>query len=273
MRRLSSLSLGAIAVALLIHAREVAAARPESASAHLQTQEDQLLDGSIGGGRPLSTPASLVMLSARGVSQLTQHATAAIAALGSELAAPSPARQQEPEQSTPSAMLDVTEAGPDETPANPANDRVSCGPFGVLNDKMTVVDLDQFGCVAGQDSTSVFVHFIGGSPVECEPPQPVQGCHRYVIARYSQSCDLAPLKSFLRTRNTELFQDGVYKECYEAPYLESRQVYTKGAPGMDRCDWEYCETVAKALLQSGTRKLYATSLIVAVLSHVMVPFL
>jgi hypothetical protein len=253
----------ALAVALLVNARETAAARPEAANAaHLKTREERLVDGSISSGQPLSTPASLVMLSASGVLQLTRHASAAVAAL----VAPSPSPAQ-----TPSALLDVTDAVPNGADDATADDQISCGAFGVLNNKMTVVDLDEDGgCVAGQDSSSVFVHFVGGSSLECQPPEPVQGCHRYVIARYSQSCDLAPLKTFRLTRNSELFKDGVYKECYEAPFLESREVYTKGAPGIDRCDWEYCENLAVLPQEAKARSWCATSLALCIVMRFMV---
>lgn len=257
MRRASPLPAAAFTVISLTAFGQVGAARPEFPNAvHLETQEEQHLDGSISSGRPLSAPASLLMLSARGVSQLSQHASAAIASLG---LAPSPSMQYSSQADAPGALLDVTDGGDGPTEgAAPVEERSSCGPFGVLNYQMTVVDLDaDGGCVAGQEYSNVLVHFVGGA--DCQPPEPVNGCHRYVIARYSQSCDLAPVKPFMRNRNSELFKDGVYRECYEAPFLESRTVYTKGAPGVDRCDWEYCENEAQAP-KSGARKLCATSM-------------
>lgn len=135
--------------------------------------------------------------------------------------------------------------GPDPSAAS------SCpGLFGFpINEKMTVVDLDpEGGCVPGQEPQDVFANYVGGSTIdECKPPTPDDGCHRYVVTKYDDACDLASLKVIFGTRVAlvegsvlALFdKDGLFSKCNQAPLLLEREIRYIGS-GTDTCNEYVC---------------------------------
>jgi len=125
--------------------------------------------------------------------------------------------------------------------------------FGPLNEKMTVVDLDpNGGCVKGVDSDSARVHFVGGSDDTCEPPTSSSGCHRFIVSRYLDECDLSPLEDSLgqtvsfanpsQSVKAMFGQDGVYTQCDQAGFLQTRTMLYIGGKGFPdgQCNEDLC---------------------------------
>jgi len=145
-----------------------------------------------------------------------------------------------------SALMDVADAAPGQAAASPLRAEspgggATCATFfGSLNEVMTIVDLDPAGgCVKEMDPQNAVIRFVGGSDSTCQPPLQGDGCHRYIVSRYSDDCNMSPLKdklgqeiSLTLIKETDpIGQDGVYKMCNQAGLLQSRTLFYVGDNG------------------------------------------
>jgi len=152
-----------------------------------------------------------------------------------------------PEGEEQSASMHVTDVDPGPAAAStlpragsPGGDATCATFFGSLNEMMTIVDLDPAGgCVKGVDPQNAIIRFAGGSDSTCQPPVQGDGCHRYIVSRYSDDCNMSPLKdklgqeiSLTLIKETDpIGQDGVYKMCNQAGLLQSRTLFYVGDNG------------------------------------------
>merc|ERR1719158_2447253 len=124
---------------------------------------------------------------------------------------------------------------------------------------MTVVSFSPpTGCAGSstEEPQEAYTYFVGGSVANCKPP-PESGCHRFVIARDGERCDLSPLYNILGETVPLVAEggapafdkDGVYKNCKEKPLLQTRTVRYLGTTSSGAtCSQDYCDTAAAALL-------------------------
>lgn len=150
----------------------------------------------------------------------------------------------EEEQSTGVEVTNITDAAHGTADASalpqagsPGGSATCASFFGSLDEMMTIVDLDLAGgCVQGMNPQNAVIRFAGGADSTCQPPVQGNGCHRYIVSRYSDDCNMSPLKeklgqevSLTSTKDTGLFgQDGVYKMCNQAGLLQSRTLFYFG---------------------------------------------
>jgi len=252
MRRVALAALGTFAVL-----RPLAATRSDVGLA-----EGPLEAMPVADAPPLNLDLSAIMLGARGTGQMSSPPSAssterdaeesgALLDLSPPNAVANPVRQVFNDvMSTPAAK---TQAEDGKAQAENGTPHKSCeGKFGALNEKMTVVGLDPpGGCVPGKKLNDVFTHFAGGSDADCQPPAPADtGCHRYVVARYGEGCDLDPLQSVLGQRVkmepwAKFDKDGLYTQCSQAPMLQTRTLLYLGS-GATACSEAFCGKVDKS---------------------------
>lgn len=144
--------------------------------------------------------------------------------------------------------------------ASTSSDSTGCASFfGPLTEKTTVIDMDHDGgCKIGVDSSRGMVHFAGGTDATCLPPaKSGGGCHRFIISRYLDDCDLSPLEALvgqeIALKNPEessslsmknaFSQDGVYSQCDQAGYLQTRTMVYIGLSkdGGATCNQDLCK--------------------------------
>lgn len=154
-----------------------------------------------------------------------------------------------------SAFVDVSgsspgpAAAPDVSGSSERSAATCTEHFGSLTEKMTIVDLDpEGGCVRGVDPQASVIHFAGGNDATCRPPVTGDGCHRFIVARYADDCDMTPVdgtvgqKVLLDSDKALIGKDGVFKQCNQAGALQMRTLLYIGNGGDAdiKCNQDIC---------------------------------
>lgn len=264
------MKLALVLTAATVHLLQLTAAeRPETwmpAEGHLATEDlAELHDGSDSASskspapalwerfsQPLSTAASMVMLSSRGTSQIAPAVPPAPVPPHESLMEGRPSREEAVGQVS-GAFVEVS----DPKPSSPSGDCL--GKFGALNPQMTVIGLDPpGGCTPGKMPETIFANFVGGPDADCQAPVTTSGCYRFVVSRYNDLCDLDPLKSSvgqeLATAGSQFDRQGIYSKCNTAPLLRmSTQRYI--GIDVDNCNEAFCSATAGNLKKSAAPRI------------------